>query len=241
MQLLRYVGSKVIFRLLLPLLTAIALLSPLPSAWALMQIASPETPPRQGEAITLLLELTEIEPAGGTLFYRPSGTGYYQRVPFKTAGAGVVNILLPPEAIVAPGIDYYVEITDVSGRTVTSPEATPRLTPHTLSVRDGSHSMEVRLLSPETDSPVEGNILTLLIEVHGAERPLSGRWVTLLLDDTDITPLADFSGERVSYTTEIIPDAGEHTVSAVIEGRDGLIKRHSWNFTILNRARPSLP
>jgi len=213
---------------ILPFIAALSLLFPLSSAWAYyIQIAAPAPPPSQGEAVTLILELKGMEAKGGTLFYRPVGIGYYQTLPIDIGDGGVLNIALPPEVVVAPGIEYYVEVADTSGAVATSQSSPPALLP----ILGAPAEPTMRLLTPDMTAPVEGNILTILIEVKGAPRPLSGRWVTLLLDDTDITQMASFDNGRISYTTEIMPEAGGHTIYAIIEGSDGTVTRRSWSFT----------
>src|SRR5207247_1559362 len=82
--------------------------------------------------LTLTVELSG-RPAGAVLEVRKAGEATYQPIPMAPAGPGYFTTTLPPERVVAPRLEYFVEAVRQSGQAVSvvgSPDAPLTTTVH---------------------------------------------------------------------------------------------------------------
>ncbi len=186
----------------------------------------------QGQPVSFIVGITGIEPFKGDIFYRPAGIRYYQRLPVILKEDGRAVITLPPSAVVSPGIEYYIQVADASGNITTSPLINAHLSPHTLQVLDSTPMSGLNLVSPDPAVPVRGETLLIVIEADSPDMRLKGKSVTIVLDDTDITDLADITEDRITFSTPLVPEAGEHTIMVSTSESTGAVSKKSWTFRV---------
>ena len=201
---------------------------------AVVKIMSPEVA-YQGKSQRFEFVLTDAVVASGEFYYRVSGAAYFQRLPVVVTGRNTAVIRLPASAVVSPGIEYYVSLTDTTGRVRSSPY-NPPASFHYLEVNESAGRPEFRLLSPQPGQEVTGDSLEIGIEVSNAESALSPENTLLLLDDTDITSLAEFDSGLIRFSTSLVPASGEHRIKVVV--LDSADEQHekNWIFEVGSEA-----
>jgi len=81
-----------------------------------------------GEPLNLkVIVLAARPPSGGTLYWRPMGSGDYARVPLTHVARGVWSVQIPSEASRTESYEYYIEVLTQSGRELHFPATAPRL------------------------------------------------------------------------------------------------------------------
>ena len=185
----------------------------------------------QGQALTLGVQVDEKETAQGYFYYRTSGIDFYQTLPLAMI-AGKAVVTLPASAVVVPGLEYYVQLTDTSGNITTSPANNARRIPHRLPVREILQSTQLRLVSPDTTRPFRDDVLSIVIEVALPQEQASNASFGLLLDETDISALAEFGKGKISVSLPLIPEPGQHTLQASIQSESGKNHSRSWTFEV---------
>lgn len=194
----------------------------------------------QGQSVSFIVSVTGAQALNGDLFYRPVGIRYYQRIPIifsensskknsKKNGRAVIT--LPLSAVVSPGLEYYVQVADISGKIITSPPLGASTYPHTLQVFDLPPLSSLNLVSPDPEVSVLGDKLLIVIEENSPDMRLTNKSVTIMLDDTDITGLADITNDRITFSTPLLPEAGEHTITAIVSEGSSTNKK-TWKFII---------
>jgi hypothetical protein len=206
-------------------------------SWADLDVGVPLGPIYQGESVRLGLEMSEIDPIKGKLFYRPIGVHYYQRLPLNFENKTFTTALLPSTAVVAPGIEYYVEIIDRSGEVITSPSADAGNNPFKLEVNESFAPAELKLVSPDVSVPFRRDTsydqtFSVVIEAAPSDTKLMSATTTIILDNTDITNLASFSGNKITFSTALLPEAGEHTLFVNVIEPSGVAREKSWSFLV---------
>ncbi len=198
----------------------------------------------QGQSVSFIITVTGTQPLNGELFYRPVGIRYYQQIPIifskhfskrfskkSSKKDGRAIITLPLSAVVSPGLEYYVKVADIYGKIATSPLLNASTYPHTLQVLDVAPLSKLNLISPDPEVPVLGDKLLIVIEENSPDIWLTNKSVTIMLDDTDITGLADITKDRITFSTPLLPEAGEHTITATVSEGDTTNKK-TWKFII---------
>lgn len=187
----------------------------------------------QGQPASFIISVTGVHPINGYLFYRPAGIRYYQRIPviFSENNSRTV-ITLPPSAVVAPAIEYYIQAADITGKITTSPLINASLSPHILKVLDSTPLSGLNMVSPNPSVPVRGKTLAIVIVADFPGMQLTNKSVTIVLDDTDITDLADITEDGITFFTPLLPVAGEHTITVTVSEASGTVSKKSWIFQV---------
>ena len=191
---------------------------------ASVTVEAPSGPFYQGETVTLVVNMTEITPLKGELYFRPSGITYYQRIPIEFRDGGSAEVTIPATSVVSPGLEYYIEIVTSSGEVVTSPSTRAIYSPYTLKVLTSHPLPEAKLISPDPSFPIRERE-DIVIEF--TSRPEIGT-VNVFIDNTDITPLIDISGKRIVLSSALLESPGRHTLVVEVEGKDGMKSENSW-------------
>lgn len=198
--------------------------------YASITIKPPSIPVCQGKSFSITVEIQEIEPIKGELFYRSVGTHQYQQLPLDIIKKGAISFTLPNTAVVAPGVEYYLKIADASDKVITSPSIYPEFNPYKIKVLESPAPIEFVLVSPDITVPVQGKTLSIIIEAISSDIALTKETVSMILDYTDITALATFSKDRITFTTDLLPEAGAHTILLTAVQPTGEIQKKSWTF-----------
>ncbi len=206
-------------------------------AWAGVSIVKPSTLPLQGEAFILVVEATGTQPKNGTLFYRPKGVRQYQHLPLTITKKKSAVATIPASAVIAPGIEYYVEIFDTTGKSVTSPTTYPKYNPHQLNVLPMPPPPEFKLISPDPGKSFNQEKLSIIIETTSQTVPLLANTATILLDSTDITHLASFSKNRIVFSTVLLPEPGKHSIRLATTDSKGKTNEKSWLFEVSDKPK----
>ena len=201
-------------------------------SWAAITIEQPLSPVYQGQPLVFNVEISETSPVNSEFYYRPVGIRYFQRLPVNLNNDGSAEVILPPSVVVSPGIEYYIKVVDGSGKIATSPFGNAPRNPHRVNVIDAPPAPELKLISPDRRRPFQGDSLLIQIKVDPKDIGTIRRTATLLLDDTDITALVTFTEDKISFSTPLIPDPGEHTLHIAFADTTGSTFEESWTFEV---------
>ncbi len=217
----------------LVVITAFFLLYP-QTSWATISVKPSSGPLYQGQPVELSVTIKEIRPLKAELFYRPMGVRTYQHIPVDVGDGETLTAVIPPTAVVTPGIEYYLKVVDISGRVITSPSVYAEFNPYTIGILPSSPLPEVNLISHDPSVPVRDVSGEIVLEIT---HRLPEERITVLVDGTDITPLAGVSGRRLSFPLELMADPGEHTLVVELRGEDGSRRERSWRLTIAGKEK----
>jgi len=207
-------------------LAVLVVLSFLPVWGALAQLSSAVTDVSAGEAVsrspvTVSVALREGHAATSILLlYRPFGTREFRKAEMDLRGSTASSVL-PADVVVPPFVEYYIVLSDASGRREAYPRSSsgdPMVVPPPqllrIAVKEEAEQ-QVLFLSPDPNAIVNPDDLLISISLLRADSAVARRATQIKLDDVNITHAAVFSGDLIILSPEnlgIQLSAGRHTV-----------------------------
>jgi hypothetical protein len=207
-------------------LAVLVVLFLLPVDGALAQLASAVTDVTSGEAVsrtsvTVSVALREGHAATAILLlYRPFGTREFRKAEMDLRGSAASSVL-PADVVVPPFVEYYIVLSDASGRREAYPRSStgdPLIAPPPqllrIAVKEEAEQ-QVIFLSPDPGAIVSPGDLLISISLLRADTAVARRATQIKLDDANITNAAVFSGDLIILSPEnlgIQLSPGKHTV-----------------------------
>jgi len=187
--------------------------------------------PAQGQALTFTVE--DDQATSIIAYYRVTGASQYQQR-FASFHNKVAKITLNASEVVAPGLQYYFKITR-NGNTEYSPQLYPEYSPHMVAITTQAQPT-LRLLSPDIKNALQGNQLKIVITGQNGQSIPDD--IAILLDATDITPLAKIIDGQLEFDTDLMPKPGEHTIHVSTTNANQQAINQQWNFQVKDPRAP---
>ncbi len=217
------------FNFLLLLVAIFALLVCGNPCWGSIRVDRPSGHVTQGEPVKLTVHLQDEKPLRVDVYYRVAGFRSYERISFNAKGRETIDITIPGDSVVPPGVEFYVSVLNDEGETLTSPRLYAEYSPYRVEVVLNRPPPKVKLAAPPANIPItdlSGEI------IFKSDREVVKDEVTVLVDGTDVTALAGFSGKRVILPAEVLRTPGDHTITLVFKEQREVVSEKSWNLTV---------
>ncbi len=209
-------------------------------------IVQHQAPPTISKSETNTLEfivsgVSQAEVQEALLFYRyDDGIGYQQKEVFYRNGAFLTN--LDVEDSNTSTLEYYFQLTLISGETVFYPESLPSENPIRIDVVESpvetksdkrNEHIDFTVLSPlQGETLASDKVLIAIALFYDVEKLEPGEF-RLFVDDVDITTQVDTSAYYWSFLSREYRD-GQHTIrlNYITEKETYLV--NEWDFTVVN-------
>jgi hypothetical protein len=222
-------------------LAVLVVCSLLPVWGALAQLSSAVTEVSAGEAVsrtsvTVSVSLREGHAATSILLlFRPFGTREFRKAEMDLRGSTASSVL-PADVAVPPFVEYYIVLTDASGRREAYPRSTsgdPLTTPPPqllrIAVKEEAEQ-QVLFLSPDPDAIVNPGDVLISLSLLRADTAVARRATQIKIDDANVTSGAIFSGDLIILAPEnlgIQLSPGRHTVKVGLFNTRGQLSSSS--------------
>jgi hypothetical protein len=203
------------------------------------------TPPRKPVTVTV-----ELQPGhritGVRILYRPFGSSSWRKGEMDLRG-NTARFTVTKEYALAPFFEYYLVLTDASGKMISHPPATggdpiktPPAQPLRVTVADEDKE-QVLFLSPEPDALLEQDDVLISISLLRADSAVVRKATQIKVDDINVTTGAVFSEDLIVYAPEnhgLTLAPGTHTVKVGLFNRKGqLYATAELSFTVRGQGR----
>lgn len=155
----------------------------------------------QNQQLPVGVEFTPSSGVERVLFkYRGFGETEFREQEMLLAGSSA-TLTIPPQYILPPYIEYYVEVFLAGGRTETLPIQNPDTSPLKADVRSvDPKNFEVRLLSPEQGEIVAVEDLVVAVSLFYTSDNVNRGATKLFLNGADVTAQAVFSEDVILFS-----------------------------------------
>ncbi|MEX0736207.1 MAG: hypothetical protein WD182_02120, partial [Bacteroidota bacterium] len=155
----------------------------------------------QNQPLPVGVEFTPSAGVERVLFkYRGFGETEYREQEMLLAGSSA-TLTIPPQYVLPPYIEYYVEVFLAGGRTETLPLQNPDTSPLKADVRSvDPKNFEVRLLSPEQGEIVALEDLVVAVSLFYTSDNVNRGATKLFLNGVDVTAQAVFSDDVILFS-----------------------------------------
>lgn len=185
-------------------------------------------PPRKPVPVTVELQpghrITDVQ-----ILYRPFGSSNWRKAEMDLRG-NTARFTVTKEYALAPFFEYYLILTEGSGKRTSYPAATgddpikaPPAQPLRVSIVDEDKE-QVLFLSPEPDAVLEPDDVLISISLLRADSAVVRKATQIKLDDINVTTGAVFSEDLIVYAPDnqgMTLAPGVHTVKIGLFNRKG--------------------
>jgi hypothetical protein len=185
-------------------------------------------PPRKPVPVTVELQqghrITDVQ-----ILYRPFGSSSWRKAEMDLRG-NTARFTVTKEYALAPFFEYYLVLTDASGKMVAYPPATgddPIKAPPALPLRvtiGDEDKEQILFLSPEPDGLLEPDDVLISISLLRADSAVVRKATQIKIDDINVTTGAVFSEDLIVYAPDnqgLTLSPGAHTVKVGLFNRKG--------------------
>jgi hypothetical protein len=163
------------------------------------------------------------------LLYRPFGTREFRKAEMDLRGSNATS-LVPAEFVVPPFIEYYLVLSDATGKRESYPRSSlgdPLTTPPPQLLRiavNDEAEQQVLFLSPDPDAILNPEDVLISVSLLRADTAVARRATQIKLDDATLTSSALFSGDLIILSPENLGmqlSPGKHTVKVGLFNNKG--------------------
>ncbi|MDR9418121.1 hypothetical protein [Gracilimonas sp.] len=172
------------------------------------------------------------------LFYRYDGDFSYQQMEVNYQN-GTFRASFDIQNENASVVEYYFEVTLLSGETVYYPNTSPQDNPVEVEIVDTLEDekplleeIDYTILSPTSGNGVTKDDVLIAIALFYDKNNLEPGEFRLYLDEKDITSDADTSAYYIYYIPQNL-NTGRHRVALEYEGEDEVYRVVEWNFAVV--------
>mgnify|MGYP002639649207 FL=1 len=171
------------------------------------------------------------------LHTRPIGSSTWQQRPLHINADSKVELDIPRELLVSPGIEYYVEVISADGKSTTDPVDEPFLKPYHVKVEGASSDVKFFLRGQTTNRPPNAAIIISRDKSHKAQfKPSS---VRVMLDDMDVTGLLEIEGDDLVIKPPVALPGGQHSLIVSAEKENEEVTLAEFSFSVAHdKERP---
>jgi hypothetical protein len=190
-----------------------------------------------GQPLLVTVELSQNVGVSQVIFvYRQFGLSEFKELEMALSGRSA-SVTLPAEAVKSPYVEYYVRVGMVGGKTETYPVQNPETNPLKIAVKEPDpKDQEVRIISPESGSPIAIEELGVVISFFYASPLVDIKATRILLDAVDVSKDAVLSEDLLIYSPQnfnLELSKGAHTLTVELVDTTGkLYHRVRSNFEV---------
>lgn len=220
--------------LVLPGVLLFLLLPPAVNAEERIILVAPQGPVFAGQSVIFRIRAQEfLLPLQATLHYRSIGTSTYRALPMKQDTEIEFSGMIEQAWVLPPGIEYFFEVEDGQGRRVTQPQNDPRRNPLRIEVALDRPRPAGIVFPAMNNQRIRERRPSVTIRFAGTGLPPQWASVRLLLDDTDVTPIALIATDAIAFTPEWDLAFGNHRVTLeVMDAAGNILPPQEWTFII---------
>jgi hypothetical protein len=197
-------------------------------------ILSPQGSVSAGQRVIFRIQAQDfILPVQAVLHYRTIGASNYQAVPMNQDTPIEFSGVIDQDWILPPGIEYFFEVVDGRGRPTTLPRRDPQRSPLRIDVSLDRPEVEGIVFPAMDNQRIQDRRPRVTIRFADSGLPPQWASVRLLLDDTDVTPIATITPEAIGFAPEWDLAYGNHRVTLeVMDAAGNLLPPQEWAFII---------
>ena len=150
-----------------------------------------------------------------TLYTRSLGGLDWQQTPLNYKLDGSLELEIPTELMVSPGIEYYIQITEADGRRRTDPAKNPIRQPYKIEIPSVTQANKLFIQGKSENRLASEAIRIDLSAIDRTEIDLSA--IRFVLDDIDVSGLMVLQGDSFLFDPPAALSAGNHILIATHE------------------------
>jgi len=197
-------------------------------------LVSPQGPVFAGQGVVFRIRAQEfVLPLRAALHYRNIGASVYNTLPMHQDTEIEFSVAIEQDWILPPGIEYFFVVEDGRGRQITQPKLDPRKNPLRIEVSLDRPTPAGIVFPAMENQRIQERRPAVTIRFADSGLPPEWASVRLLLDDTDVTPIAVISPDAISFAPEWDLEFGNHRVTLeVMDTAGNILPRQEWAFII---------
>lgn len=198
-------------------------------------VHQPPLDAKAGKPLVITATITDSRGQGinqVTLYVRTKGTlGYWQN-PMIPRGA-LYSATIPKKLVLSAGIEYYIEVKDLSGGLTTSPSINANISPHQINVYGDQGGPQLELLSPEEGALLHPEQVVIVVGIESGSVPADLSTLKFYFDEQDVTDQVNKNPQMLSYVAPENLAPGLHGIRVEIKDNRGRLgKSPTWSLRV---------
>lgn len=224
------------FRATMSCLTLLLLIGTATQALALERITlnAPRALTLPGQELPFSISVPDVTGRRqASVHYRVIGETAFDRLAMTEGQDDEFTATLPGELVVAPGLEFYIEVRNDRNEVFTLPAKNPLGVPRRLEFSTGRSESEALVFPDMNGQRIASRRPAITAPLPPETLTPGPDTVRMALDDVDVTALAVITATSVSYTPDADLEYGSHHVIVEVLGPDGQpMPQEHWYFSV---------
>jgi hypothetical protein len=175
----------------------------------------------EGETVSIVATFNSaVTPVTALLFVRPVGQSSYLPLPLQVNGSQLQG-QIPPSLVAAPGVEYFLSVTDEEDTTVTFPPTAPQSNPLLIAVAPRAAVFGLRPIAPSSGAVISEARPTLRFEHNGGGGGLDASTLRVFVDLREVSGSCRVDGGDILCGLPWDLALGTHTVTVAARSKQG--------------------